>query len=60
MNIIELPVIGSRNSGKEKFYTLLSGNALRNFEGFDLGLLKLDDENSINFYFMNLEKANYQ
>ena len=60
MNIIELPVIGSRNSGKEKIYTLLSGNPLRNFEGFDLGLLKLDDENSINFYFMNLENANYQ
>jgi hypothetical protein len=60
MNIIELPVIGSRYSGKEKIYTLLSENVLRNFEGFDLGLLKLDEENAIHFYFMNLENESYQ
>jgi hypothetical protein len=55
MNIIEIPVIGSRSSGKENFYTLLSGDALRNFEGFDMGLLKLDEENTLYFYFMNME-----
>jgi len=60
MNIIELPVIGSRNSGKEKLFSLLSGDALRNFEGFDLGLLKLDEENTLHFYFMNMENENYK
>ena len=59
MNIIEVPVIGSRSSGKEKIYTLLSGDALRNFEGFDLGLLKLDEENFLYFYFMNIENETY-
>ncbi len=59
MNIIEIPVIGSRSSEKEKFYTLLSGDALRNFEGFDLGLLKLDEENFLYFYFMNIENETY-
>jgi hypothetical protein len=60
MNIIELPVIGSRNSGKEKMYSLLSGDAIRNFEGFDLGLLKLDDKNTLQFYFMNMENEAYK
>lgn len=59
MNIIEIPVIGSRYSGKEKLFTLLSDTSLRNFEGFDLGLLKLDDENALYFYFMNMENENY-
>jgi hypothetical protein len=59
MNIIEVPVIGSRSSGKEKIYTLLSGDALRNFEGFDLGLLNLDEENFLYFYFMNIENETY-
>ncbi len=59
MNIIEVPIIGSRYSGKEKFYTLFSGDALRNFEGFDLGLLKLDEENFLYFYFMNMENETY-
>ena len=43
MNILEIPVIGSRSSKKENIFTLLSQDALRNFEGFDLGLLKLND-----------------
>ena len=60
MNILEIPVIGSRNSGKEKIFTLLSQDALRNFEGFDLGLLKLDEENIIHFYFMNMENDAYR
>jgi len=60
MNIIEIPVIGSRYSGKENLYTQLSGDALRNFEGFDLGLIKLDDENSLYFYFMNMENEVYK
>jgi hypothetical protein len=60
MNIIELPVIGSRYSEKEKLFTLLSGDALRNFEGFDLGLLKLDGENALHFYFMNMENESYK
>jgi hypothetical protein len=33
---------------------------LRNFEGFDLGLLKLDAENALYFYFMNIENESYQ
>lgn len=60
MNIIEIPVIGSRDSGKEKLFTLLSAEALRNFEGFDLGLLKLDEDNALHFYFMNIENENYK
>ena len=60
MNIIEIPVIGSRDSGKEKLYTLLSGEALRNFEGFDLGLLKLDKDTALHFYFMNMENESYK
>jgi hypothetical protein len=60
MNIIELPVIGSRESGKEKLFTLLSDNSLRNFEGFDLGLIQLDDDNAIYFYFLNMENETYQ
>jgi len=60
MNILEIPVIGSPNSGKESFFTLLSQDSLRNFEGFDLGLLKLNDQNIIHFYFMNMENENYR
>ena len=60
MNIIEIPVIGSRYSEKEKFYTLLSGDTLRNFEGFDLGSLKLDEDNFLYFYFMNMENDNFR
>ena len=59
MKIIEIPVIGSRSSRKENFYNLLSDNSLRNFEGFDLGLLKLDEEYAVHFYFMNMENENY-
>ena len=59
MNILEIPVIGSRSSKKENIFTLLSQDALRNFEGFDLGLLKLNDENIIHFYFMNMESDTY-
>lgn len=60
MNILEIPVIGSRNSGKEKFFTLLSKDALRNFEGFDLGLLKLNEDNIIHFYFLNMENESHR
>jgi signal recognition particle receptor subunit beta len=60
MNIIEIPVIGSRYSEKEKFYTLLTGETLRNFEGFDLGLLKLDDDNYVYFYFMTMENDTFR
>jgi len=60
MNIIEIPVIGSRYSGKEKLFSLLSENALRNFEGFDLGLLKVDEDNFLYFYFMNMENESYR
>ena len=60
MNILEIPVIGSRSSGKENIFTLLSKDALRNFEGFDLGLLKINDENLIHFYFLNMENENYR
>lgn len=60
MKILEIPVIGSRNSGKEKLFSLLSQDALRNFEGFDLGLLKLNEENIIHFYFMNMENDSYR
>jgi len=59
MNILELPVLGSQRDQTEKFYTLLSDQPLRNFEGFDLGVLELDKDLHIYLYFINQENDNY-
>jgi len=59
MNILELPVLGSHQDQTEKIYTLLADQPLRNFEGFDLGVLELDKDLQIYFYFMNQENENY-
>jgi hypothetical protein len=59
MNIIEIPVIGSRRSEKEKLYTLLSDQPLRKFQGLDVGTLNLDQDSVIYLYFMNQENEEY-
>ncbi len=59
MNIIELPVIGSRHNRIEDIYHLFSEHSLRNFEGMDLGILDLDNENQIYFYFLCQENEQY-
>jgi hypothetical protein len=59
MNVLEIPVIGNRDSEKEKIYTLLSDMPLRNFLGLDFGLLNLDEEIALYFYFLNQENENY-
>ncbi len=60
MDILEIPVIGNRNKDKEKIYTLLSDQPLRNFEGMDFGLLNVENKLSIYFYFLNQENKQYQ
>ena len=59
MNIIEIPVIGSRKSEKETIFTLLGETPLRKFEGMNVGFLKLDDDHAIYFYFLNQENEEY-
>jgi len=59
MNILEIPIIGSRKSGKENFFSLLSEQPLRKFEGLDVGYLNLNDEYSIYFYFLDQENEDY-
>jgi hypothetical protein len=59
MNILEIPIIGKHQSETEKIYTLISKQPLRNFEGFDFGLLNLDKDLSVYFYFLNQENENY-
>lgn len=59
INILEIPVIGSRDSEKEKIYSLCSDQALRKFEGMDFGFLKFDGDLSIYFYFLDQEDDNY-
>jgi signal recognition particle receptor subunit beta len=59
MNILEIPVIGSRKSEKEKIYSLLSDQPLRKFEGLDVGCLRLNKDLEIYFYFLNQEDDNY-
>ena len=59
MDLLEIPVIGSRDSDKEKIYTLLSDLPLRNFLGLDFGLLNLDKESALYFYFLSQENENY-
>jgi hypothetical protein len=60
MNILEIAVIGSKESKKEKLYTLLSDTPLRNFQGLDFGSLQLADDMEIYFYFMNQEQEAYR
>lgn len=59
MNVIEIPVIGSRRSEKERLFTLLSDQPLRKFEGLDAGYLSLADDVDILLYFMNQESEDY-
>jgi signal recognition particle receptor subunit beta len=59
MSILELPVIGSRQNNIEKIYSLLSDQPLRNFEGMDLGILKLEDDSQVYFYFFSQDNDNY-
>jgi hypothetical protein len=59
MNILELPVLGSQQNQMEKIYSLLSDRSLRSFEGFDLGILELDKDSCIYYYFLNQENENY-
>ncbi len=56
---MEIPVIGSRKSEKEKIFTLLANKPLRKFEGLDVGFLELENEHFIYFYFLNQESKDY-
>ena len=59
MNVLEIPVIGSRKSAKEQIFTLLSQQNLRKFEGLDVGCLDLSNNFTIYFYFLHQEDENY-
>ncbi|TFG94792.1 MAG: hypothetical protein E4H13_14340 [Calditrichales bacterium] len=59
MKILEIPVIGRTNNDKEKIYSLLSEQPLRNFEGFNFGALKLDEDISFYFYFLSQENKSH-
>jgi len=59
MNVIEIPVIGSRRSEMEKLFTLLSDQPLRKFEGLDVGMLNLDDDLEMYLYFLNQDSDDY-
>ena len=60
MNILEIPVIGNRNSQKEKIFSMLCEQPIRNFQGLDFGFLKLNEENAIYLYFLNQENESYK
>jgi hypothetical protein len=59
MNILEIPVIGSRRNEIERFYSLLSDQPLRKFEGLDVGYLHLGNSEAIYFYFLDQEDEDY-
>jgi len=59
MNVLEIPVIGSRKSEKEKLFTLLANKPLRKFEGLDVGFMELGNDHYIYFYFLNQESEDY-
>ncbi len=59
MKVLEIPIIGSRKSEKEKIFTLLSDKPLRKFEGLDVGFLDLGNDYFIYFYFLNQESEDY-
>ena len=59
MNILEIPVIGNRRNDIEKFYSLLSDQPLRKFEGLDVGYLHLENSIAIYFYFLDQENEDY-
>lgn len=59
MTILEIPVLGSHQNHAEKIYSLLSEQSLRNFEGFNLGVVKLDKDLFIYFYFLIQENESY-
>lgn len=60
MNILEIPVIGNKENNKDKIFTLLSDQPLRNFEGLNFGCLELEEDLMIYFYFLNQENVNYR
>jgi hypothetical protein len=59
MKVLEIPVIGSRKSEKEKLFTLLANKPLRKFEGLDIGFMELREAHFIYFYFLNQESEDY-
>ena len=59
MNIVEIPVIGSRRSEKESLYTLLSDQPLRKFQGLDVGILDVGKDSTVYLYFLNQENEEY-
>ena len=59
MRVLEIPVIGSRKSEKEKLFTLLANKPLRKFEGLDVGFLDLGHDYFLYFYFLNQESEDY-
>jgi hypothetical protein len=59
MNILEIPVIGSRKNDKEKLFSLISDRNIRKFEGLDVGFLQLSADTGIYFYFLNQENKEY-
>ena len=59
MNILEIAVIGSKESKKEQLYALLGDTPIRNFQGLNFGALALPDNIQIYFYFLDQEDNNY-
>ena len=59
MNILEIPIIGSRKSDKECIYSLLSDQPLRKFEGLDVGSLVFNKDFELYLYFLNQEDDDY-
>ncbi len=59
MKVLEIPVIGSSKTEKEKLYTLLSEEPVRNFRGLDFGSVQLSKDFVIYLYFLNQENENY-
>ena len=57
--ILEIAIISSRTSEKEKLYSLLSDIPLRNFQGLKFGSISLDQEHDIYLYFLNQENETY-
>ena len=57
--ILEIAIISSRTSEKEKLYSLLSDTPLRNFQGLKFGSINIDQEHDIYLYFLNQENETY-
>lgn len=59
MDILEIAVIGSKDSKKENLYSLLSDTPIRNFQGLNFGALTLAENLQIFLYFLNQEDDTY-